>query len=86
MYYYFSTYPPNEKYSYIFSNYHYGDYPELHNHDFWEFAIIVNGSYEHTLNDKKDTLTKNTAVLFGRWSKGVNHSITYCTVAKGGGI
>lgn len=63
MYYYFSTYPPNEKYSYIFSNYHYGDYPELHNHDFWEFAIIVNGSYEHTLNDKKDTLTKNTAVL-----------------------
>ena len=63
MYYYFSTYPPNEKYSYIFSNYHYGDYPELHNHDFWEFAIIVNGSDEHTLNDKKDTLTKNTAVL-----------------------
>ena len=63
MYYYFSTYPPNEKYSYIFSNYHYGDYPELHNHDFWEFAIIVKGSYEHTLNEKKDILAKNTADL-----------------------
>lgn len=63
MYSYFSTYPPNEKYSYIFSNYHYGDYPELHNHDFWEFAVIVKGSYEHTLNKKTDTLAKNTAVL-----------------------
>ena len=31
MYSYFSTYPPNEKYSYIFSNYHYGDYKESHN-------------------------------------------------------
>ena len=63
MYSYFSTYPPNEKYSHIFSNYHYGDYPELHNHDFWEFSIIVQGSYEHILNRKKEILTKNTAVL-----------------------
>ena len=63
MYSYFATYPPNEKYSYVFSNYHYGDYPELHNHDFWEFAIIVKGSYEHTLNEKKNILAKNTAVL-----------------------
>ena len=63
MYSYFATYPPNEKYSYVFSNYHYGDYPELHNHDFWEFSVIVQGSYEHTLNKKTETLTKNTAVL-----------------------
>ncbi len=63
MYSYFSTYPPNEKYSYVFSNYHYGDYPELHNHDFWEFAIIIKGSYEHTLNKKKETLPKNSAIL-----------------------
>ncbi|MBQ9782852.1 MAG: AraC family ligand binding domain-containing protein [Clostridia bacterium] len=63
MYSYFATYPPNEKYSYVFSNYHYGDYPELHNHDFWEFSIIVKGSYEHTLNKKTEILAKNTAVL-----------------------
>ena len=63
MYSYFSTYPPNEKYSYIFSNYHYGDYRESHNHDFWEFSVVVKGSYTHILNKKNEPLCHHSAVL-----------------------
>ena len=63
MYSYLSTYPPNEKYSYIFSNYHYGDYKESHNHDFWEFSVVVKGSYAHILNKKTESFRHHSAVL-----------------------
>ena len=43
-------------------HYIYRDYPILHNHDYWEFFVVITGAYKHTLND--DTSIANTGAGF----------------------
>lgn len=46
---------------------------EMHCHlDFYEFCIIVSGSYEHIYNNKKDTCKTGTLMFF---SPGETHSL-----------
>lgn len=42
---------------------HFGDYPYLHNHDYWEFVLVTEGSYEHYLNNTPYVLQKHSACL-----------------------
>lgn len=44
-------------------HYIYRDYPQLHNHDYWEFLVVINGAYKHTLNGCSKVIGKNSAYL-----------------------
>lgn len=39
------------------------DYPRLHTHDYWEFIVVVSGTYTHVLNGEKLPMNKNQAYL-----------------------
>lgn len=41
----------------------YTDYPILHNHDYWEFFIVAEGSYKHVINGKESIVYKNSGYL-----------------------
>ena len=47
----------------IFSYTYYGNYEITHNHDYWEFIIVLSGDYTHSLNGKNIALNKNHACL-----------------------
>ena len=40
-----------------------GDYPYLHDHDYWEFPIVLTGEIKHTINGSCQIFDKNTAYL-----------------------
>lgn len=39
------------------------DYPYLHDHDYWEFPIVLTGEIKHTINGSCQIFDKNTAYL-----------------------
>lgn len=39
------------------------DYPELHDHDYWEFFIILSGEAEHYVGGQKQLLTSSIGCL-----------------------
>jgi len=41
----------------------YTDYPILHDHDYWEFFIVVGGSYKHIINNRTMIVNKNNGFL-----------------------
>ena len=41
----------------------YHDFPTIHNHDYWEFLIILSGKYEHKINGIKEELTRGQAYI-----------------------
>ncbi len=47
----------------IHSHFIYRDYPKLHNHDYWEFFVVVEGAYNHTLNGEVNVMNVNSACL-----------------------
>ena len=38
----------------------YKDYPILHDHDYWEFFVVCQGSYKHKINGKDEIVYKNS--------------------------
>ena len=44
-------------------HYIYRDYPLLHNHDYWEFFVVITGVYKHTLNEQAGVVNVNSAYL-----------------------
>ncbi|MBQ8725721.1 MAG: helix-turn-helix transcriptional regulator [Clostridia bacterium] len=53
----------DKKYENAYPYYFFGDFPENHNHDYWEFLLVLQGSYHHTLNKKTELLSRYTALL-----------------------
>lgn len=47
----------------INSYYNFSDYTTVHDHDYWEFFAVLQGSYKHTLNDVSSVINENTAFL-----------------------
>lgn len=41
----------------------YHDFPTIHNHDYWEFLIILSGKYEHKINGLKETLERGQCYI-----------------------
>ena len=41
----------------------YKDYPILHDHDYWEFFVVCQGSYKHVINGKTVIVSKNSGYL-----------------------
>jgi len=39
------------------------DYPELHTHDYWEFFVVLDGSYKHKINGNNVIMSKNHGYL-----------------------
>lgn len=50
------------KYDVVF-HFIYHDFPFLHQHDYWEFPVVLSGSVQHIINDKNNLLQQNTACL-----------------------
>ena len=44
-------------------HYIYRDYPLLHTHDYWEFFVVITGSYKHALNESTSIINTNSAYL-----------------------
>lgn len=40
-----------------------GNYPVMHNHEFWELTVVLDGSFTHVINGKSIRLDKHCAVL-----------------------
>ncbi len=51
---------PNGRVSYNFKN---CDYPFPHDHDYWEFLVILNGSCEHQINGKSYRMNENDCCI-----------------------
>ena len=47
----------------LFSYTYYGNYSIPHCHDYWEFIIVLTGTYTHILNGKTMLLNKNQACM-----------------------
>lgn len=47
----------------LFSYTYYGNYGIPHCHDYWEFIIVLSGTYTHVLNGKTILLNKNQACM-----------------------
>lgn len=45
------------------------DFPELHDHDYWEFFIILSGSTEHFTQQRKQTFKSGMGCLVHPWDK-----------------
>lgn len=45
------------------------DFPELHDHDYWEFFIILSGSTEHHMQQGKRSLKSGMGCLVHPWDK-----------------
>ena len=41
----------------------YKDYPILHDHDYWEFFVVCQGSYKHVINGKTTMVYRNDGYL-----------------------
>ncbi len=50
------------KYDVVF-HFIYHDFPFLHQHDYWEFPVVLSGSVQHIINEKSNFLQQNTACL-----------------------
>ena len=46
---------PSKDYAY---NLLYHDFPILHNHNYWEFLIVLSGEYKHTINEKEELISR----------------------------
>ena len=46
---------PSKDYAY---NLLYHDFPILHNHNYWEFLIVLSGEYKHTINNKEEIIKR----------------------------
>ncbi|MBO6280699.1 MAG: AraC family transcriptional regulator [Bacilli bacterium] len=58
----FEDYIIEEK-SKVKSHFIYHDYPEMHNHNFWECFIVYEGSYIQTINGEKKIVKRGNAYL-----------------------
>ncbi len=45
------------------SNFIYRDYPEFHDHGYWECLIVFNGQIMHTINNEKSLIKRGDAFL-----------------------
>ena len=36
----------------------YHDYPILHNHNYWEFLVVLTGEYKHTINGREELIRR----------------------------
>lgn len=45
------------------------DFRELHDHDYWEFFIVLSGKMEHFTENGRQLLTMNMACLLHPWNK-----------------
>lgn len=66
------TYPDVKMHFHV----HYTNYAELHNHDYWEFFIVLSGSIEHTASSGKQVLQNGMAYLVHPQDK---HSLKNCS-------
>lgn len=46
---------PNKDFAY---NLLYHDFPIFHNHNYWEFLIVLSGEYKHTINGKGESIKR----------------------------
>ena len=46
---------PSKDYAY---NLLYHDFPILHNHNYWEFLIVLSGEYKHTINGREEIISR----------------------------
>ena len=46
---------PSKDYAY---NLLYHDFPILHNHNYWEFLIVLSGEYKHTINGREELINR----------------------------
>ncbi len=51
-----------EKYDLSFQ-YIFKDFPIWHNHEYWEFPVVMSGTFKHSLNNEVFLVEKNTAYL-----------------------
>ncbi len=63
----------NDKYDLSFQ-YIFKDYPQWHNHEYWEFPVVLSGELKHSLGEDVSIVGKNTAYLirpedYHKWEK-----------------
>ena len=51
---------PSKDYAY---NLLYHDFPILHNHNYWEFLIVLSGEYKHTINGKEELINRGQIIV-----------------------
>ena len=51
---------PSKDYAY---NLLYHDFPILHNHNYWEFLIVLSGEYKHTINGREEIIKRGQAIV-----------------------
>ena len=51
---------PSKDYAY---NLLYHDFPTLHNHNYWEFLIVLSGEYKHTINNKEELIDRGQIII-----------------------
>lgn len=58
-------YPDTQVHFHLYNS----EFPELHNHDYWEFFIILSGETEHIVKKQKNILKKGDCFLVHPWDK-----------------
>lgn len=51
---------PSKDYAY---NLLYHDFPILHNHNYWEFLIVLSGEYNHTINGREEIIRRGQIIV-----------------------
>ena len=51
---------PSKDYAY---NLLYHDFPILHNHNYWEFLIVLSGEYKHTINGREEIIKRGQVIV-----------------------
>ena len=51
---------PSKDYAY---NLLYHDFPILHNHNYWEFLIVLSGEYKHVINGKEELINRGQIII-----------------------
>lgn len=51
---------PSKEYAY---NLLYHDFPIMHNHNYWEFLIVLSGEYKHTINSKDEIISRGQIIV-----------------------
>ena len=51
---------PTKDYAY---NLLYHDFPILHNHNYWEFLIVLSGEYKHTINGNEEIIRRGQVII-----------------------
>ena len=41
----------------------YHDFPIMHNHNYWEFLIVLSGEYIHTINGREETIKRGQIII-----------------------